>query len=259
MRPKPPSSVLPFAEAARVWELYGFSRPADLVLEDLALAMGVLVLDDRLEGADARLVRNGERGLVRVKKDIPELGRRRFAIAHELGHWRLHAKLSQILACTSEDMVKKYQASEAEVEANYFASALLMPEKLYSSKIRGVQPTMELMTELAGFFNTTLTATTMRLTEVTTEACAVIVSENGRIRWWRLSESLEKGTWVEAGPVPSGSRAAALFRGEPNRGPLEADASDWLRADDELELETLIEDSVLLGRYGSVVTLLWAS
>lgn len=259
MRPKPPSNVIPFAEAARVWELYGFSTPADLVLEDIALAMGVLVLDDRLEGADARLVRAGQRGLVRVKKDIPEPGRRRFAIAHELGHWRLHAKLSQILACTSEDMVKKYQASEAEVEANYFASALLMPEKLYTAKISGVQPTMALVNELAGFFNTTLTATAMRLTEVTSEACAVIVSENGRIRWWRLSEPLEEAAWVEAGAVPPGSRAAALFRGEPNRGPIEADASDWFESDEELELETVIEDAVLLGRYGTVVSLLWAS
>ncbi len=28
-------------EAKRVWKLYGFQTPADLVLEDLAMAMGV--------------------------------------------------------------------------------------------------------------------------------------------------------------------------------------------------------------------------
>lgn len=29
-------------EAKRVWKLYGFQTPADLVLEDLAMAMGVV-------------------------------------------------------------------------------------------------------------------------------------------------------------------------------------------------------------------------
>src|SRR2546430_1201637 len=97
-------------EAARLWRLHGFALPRDLVLEDLALALGVIVLEGRLDSADARLIRTGKRGLIRVKEDIPELGRKRFAIGHDLGHWLLHKNVSQVLACTSEDMVAKYKA-----------------------------------------------------------------------------------------------------------------------------------------------------
>ncbi|MBY0261422.1 MAG: hypothetical protein K2Q20_03720, partial [Phycisphaerales bacterium] len=60
-------------EAKRVWKLYGFQTPADLVLEDLAMAMGVVVLEAKLDSADARLVRKGNRGIIRLKQDIPQV------------------------------------------------------------------------------------------------------------------------------------------------------------------------------------------
>ena len=122
-----PSPIIPHGKAHDVWKLYGFTSPKELVLEDLAFAMGVLVMEGRLDGAEARLLRKGSRGIMRVKADIPEPGHKRFAIAHELGHWLLHGSVSQVLACTSEDMVAQYKGSEPEIEANYFASALLMP------------------------------------------------------------------------------------------------------------------------------------
>ena len=64
------------------------------------------------------------------------VGRRRFTIAHELGHWRLHAADSHAHArfCRSEEVgasrAQLETASRLEREANRFAAALLMPEPL---------------------------------------------------------------------------------------------------------------------------------
>src|SRR4051812_13642102 len=91
-------------DARRIWKRYGFREPRDLVLEDLAFALGVVVLEEPLESADARLIRGTKSGIIRVNSNIPWEGRKRFAIGHELGHWHLHANVSQLLACTSEDM-----------------------------------------------------------------------------------------------------------------------------------------------------------
>jgi IrrE N-terminal-like domain len=62
-------------------------------------------------------------------------GRRRFTIAHELGHWRLHAQRSvkaRTTFCRSEDIggepARLRDAARIETEANRFAAALLMPE-----------------------------------------------------------------------------------------------------------------------------------
>ena len=48
-----PSPVIAHSKASSIWGLYGFTSPGELVLEDLALAMGVLVIEGRLDGADA--------------------------------------------------------------------------------------------------------------------------------------------------------------------------------------------------------------
>ena len=79
-----PSPVIAHSKASSIWNLYGLTSPGELVLEDIALAMGVLVIEGRLDGADARLLRKGSKGIIRVKESIPERGRKRFAIAHEL-------------------------------------------------------------------------------------------------------------------------------------------------------------------------------
>ena len=50
------------------------THPHDLVLEESAMARGVLVLEERLEGAEAHLLRTTGKGVMRVKASLPELG-----------------------------------------------------------------------------------------------------------------------------------------------------------------------------------------
>jgi len=61
-------------------------------------------------------------------------GRRRFTIAHELGHWYLHRAGGDARFCRSEDVggsaAELRAARRIEAEANRFAAALLMPESL---------------------------------------------------------------------------------------------------------------------------------
>jgi Zn-dependent peptidase ImmA (M78 family) len=252
------SKVVAVAEAARLWRLYGFSSPRDLVLEDLALALGVIVLEGRLDSADARLIRTGKRGLIRVKEDIPEPGRKRFAIAHDVGHWLLHKNVSQVLTCTSEDMVAKYKSSPPEIEANYFAAELLMPEKLFAPRIRRPSLSIQLLKDLAADFQTTLTATAIRYMELSDDYCAVVISENGRIRWWRGSEGFEELCWIEAGsPLLPDTVAGGIFNGEATHsGSQRVNASAWLENTSKLEDDSLFEETFPLERYGQVISLL---
>jgi Zn-dependent peptidase ImmA (M78 family) len=254
-----PSKVIPHAEAKGIWKLYGFSTPEELVLEDLALAMGVLVLDGPLEGADARLLRKGSKGLIRVKNSIPESGRRRFAIAHEIGHWLLHKNVSQILACTTEDMLAQYKASEHEVEANFFASALLMPEALFLPRIKKAPPSTELVKTSATYFGTSLTATAIRYVELIDDYCAAVISENGKVRWWRASESFEERFWIEPGTALSRRTVAgSVFRGEqlPTQ-PERVDLDAWLPDRCGHEHDSIMEQVIVLERYGQILSLLW--
>jgi Zn-dependent peptidase ImmA (M78 family) len=251
-------SAIPFAEAARIWRRYGLADPSALVLEDLAVAMGVLVIDDTLDSADARLVRNNMRGLIRVREGLAPPGRRRFAIAHELGHWVLHAKESQLSVCTSDDMIADYKKSRLEAEANSFASALLMPADLFRDRRGDGGPTIRKLDKLAAFFGTSLTATAIRWMDLASDYCAVVVSAKGNIVWWRGSEEFEDAFWIESGHAVSRYSAAhQVDASRPAIGPVETGIDAWAQIRGDIDTDIFVEDSLLLGSHEKVLTVLW--
>jgi Zn-dependent peptidase ImmA (M78 family) len=107
--------------AFRITQDYCLDAPGPVPVEDIAMDRGVLCLEAKLNGCLARLVRKGQHGIIRTDVKIREEGRKRFAIAHELGHWFLHEAESQFFICTAEQM-RDYKGSPMEVEANLFAS-----------------------------------------------------------------------------------------------------------------------------------------
>jgi Zn-dependent peptidase ImmA (M78 family) len=87
--------------------------------------------------------------------------RRRFTIAHELGHWCLHRPGQQSLFCrramvAPEDLeagptpAKRPPLPEIEKEANAFAAALLMPARLIERHYYETGRSFERMCELFG-------------------------------------------------------------------------------------------------------------
>lgn len=82
------------------------------------------------------LVPSARRVWVNALEAQRSAGRRRFTIAHELGHWRLHCDSIEVHMrfCRSEEVgateAEARAASTIEREANRFAAALLMPDEL---------------------------------------------------------------------------------------------------------------------------------
>ncbi len=71
---------------------------------------------------------------IKVAKNLFPL-QRRYAIAHDLGHYVLHSKFGEYQLTASASPLNS-AGSRAEYEAHLFASALLMPE----SELRELQP-----------------------------------------------------------------------------------------------------------------------
>ncbi len=81
--------------------------------------------------------------------------RRRFTIAHELGHWRLHREAEQPVFCraTSIDVPQAEERSPAlspEEQANAFAAALLMPARLIEEQYVNCERDFHLLCETFG-------------------------------------------------------------------------------------------------------------
>jgi len=245
--------------AERLVAELSISSPKELQIEDIAWTRGVLVCYQRLDGAAARLVVRGPRGLITVSTALPSVGQRRFAVAHELGHLELHRRENSLSLCVAEELEARpsSSASEPEQEANEFAGALLMPSTLLSVACRNATPSMTLVRDLAETFDTSLTATAIRYTAVSREACAIVWSQKGYIRWYRASRDF--GYHVKVGEeLDRYSIAFDFFQGKtlPSR-PTAVDASCWL-APGRYEKDAMIkEDSYALPSYEGVLTLLW--
>lgn len=104
-------------------------------LNDVVRRMGGAIYSDYGldEYADGRIWKEGNRFVICVSANKPE-NRKRFTIAHEIGHLFLHMGyiVNQNL-WNRQDNQTYYRNgdSEEEYEANEFAAALLMPEIAY--------------------------------------------------------------------------------------------------------------------------------
>jgi len=230
---------------------------SEIHVKDIAMELGAYVRERTLEGSEARLIRKGKLGIIAVNTAIPEEGRKRFAIAHELGHFELHRN-SQLIFCTENDMCVWNEDKQQEIEANDFAAALLMPESLFLKYRKVEPPNMDAVIRLAKEFRTTLTSTALRYVQLSIEPCAVVVSRDGMIRWYQKSEDFQ--FHVRVGERLSHfSHAAGFFKGvTPPAKPERVLADGWLAGNISEDAE-IFENSFPLGNYNIVLSLLWVN
>src|SRR6187551_2686005 len=93
-----------------------------LKLEEIAWSRGVLVNYADLEGSEARLVTaKGKGGVITISTAIENRHRKRFSIAHELGHFEIHKGNLGLSLCTAQDIGAEHGrqiTNDLENEAN---------------------------------------------------------------------------------------------------------------------------------------------
>jgi IrrE N-terminal-like domain len=230
--------------------------PSDIDIEAIAMTCGALVIDGGLTGAEARLARSRRLSFIRVNPGIRELGRRRFAIAHELGHLLLQQS-SQFSLCTDKDLIPFYTNSPDELEASAFAAALLMPANMFEPLCREGKPSLVYVAQLAQRFEVTLTAAAARYIQFCPHRCCLVASTNGKIRYHRKTNDFRYFIVPGEALNPS-TYAADFFRGERlPAGMREVPATAWLEGKSIDSSKTILEESIPMPLYESVLTLLW--
>jgi Zn-dependent peptidase ImmA (M78 family) len=106
--------------------------PVDL--ERAAKLLGAVIVAKKLPASTSgMLLRTGDATVIGVNITDPEV-RRRFSIAHELGHLSLHPGrpllLHEKVRVNFRDPLSSTATDSEEIEANAFAAELLMPESL---------------------------------------------------------------------------------------------------------------------------------
>jgi Zn-dependent peptidase ImmA (M78 family) len=234
-----------------------------LCLKEICVERGAFVKEQDLDGAEARLVVSGDRGIITVHPDGNYPARTRFSIAHELGHFELHRKSEALWACDSGAMDGKAEkieeAERRETEANEFAAELLLPESMVKPEFDKTDPSLACIKEVAQAFQTSLSATASRFAEVTSHACSVV--------FWRkagISRSIKSPLfdrqkyWIPQGPLSAYSHAYAIQAGKPAPpGPQAVEASARFQIPPYLTGQKIVEHSEYFKSIDLGITLLW--
>jgi Zn-dependent peptidase ImmA (M78 family) len=266
------SPSYPIRSAERVLDELEISSPDDLqLIEQIAWARGALVRYEKLEGSEARLTAVGNPAIIIISTLMSNPPRKRFSIAHELGHFEMHRHRTSLSLCTKEKIddwwsgkSNKETSYNQEQEANVFASALLLPERFFAPYCVDQEPSLYYISELADRFVVSLTATSLRYLYFSDEPLAIVFSQNNRISWFQETKSFgelrdELGFFIDVrSRLDASTRAAFYFRsGGIPPGMKSVKASSWFTAGDYNEGANIKEHSIAMPSYNAVLTLLW--
>ena len=116
----------------------------------------------------------------------------RFTIAHELGHYYLSDHRQALLGGMSPECHIGFISDKvAEKQADAFAASLLIPGRQIQAHIdkRGIM-TLQAVRDMACSFDVSLPCAIIRYVQYATEACGVVVSEAGKMKYYIPSDEM---------------------------------------------------------------------
>jgi hypothetical protein len=185
-------------------------------LKRIAQSIGIVdIVGQTTSSFEGALVTTAAKGTGSIAyNNASRIERRRFTIAHEIGHFLIpwHDVSAQ---CATADMgVLKSQDTRKnkEAEANRFAAALLTPTSLFTRDIRHLgSPETEHILALATKYQVSKEMAARRYTELCDHVCAVIFSHRGAVRYFQKSRTCPFLDIGRGNPLPPGSLSAREY------------------------------------------------
>ena len=145
-------------------DLVGHKFPINIV--QLCSTLGIdLVFSDKLHN-DGYIYCNGGTRIIFINSKILNTHRKKFIIAHEIGHYMLHND-THLQGCNNiYDTFERYHIyEEKEYEANYFASELLLPKGKVIENLSNNPITFDLISRIAFDYDVSMKLTSIKSVE----------------------------------------------------------------------------------------------
>jgi Zn-dependent peptidase ImmA (M78 family) len=169
-------------------EKHGIDDPTEFPIELIVFGMGATLRENPLSNADGRIVFGDRKTIITVNSKIEYEGKRRFTIAHELGHYEMHRKLIPIHDDTDATL-EYFKNGHQETEANEFASELLMPESIFIKECQGKKFSPDLLRQLSNRFKTSLTSIAYRYFQLGSHPICLFYSYDNKVKYWKRPEN----------------------------------------------------------------------
>ena len=246
---------------------------------DIAEQLQIVVWEREMESQyDGCLMRVGDTWGILLNNLIQSESRKNFTIAHELGHYYLDREQTerQISVTGEENKVAEFVPQHRcqredlrgfdshqleEQRANQFAVELLMPSPIFrADAIDLPEIGLPAIDALAVNYSTSLTSTAIRYTRLSPHVCAIVLSEQGQIKYFAYSERFRQNSdcYLDTNkPLHPDLIAALLTKGESKEvkeRQRQVPLSHWCSTQSD---QPLIEQSRRLPRMNQVLSFLW--
>ncbi|SDF43605.1 protein of unknown function [Mucilaginibacter pineti] len=253
--------IAPAFVAKKLVNQLGITDMAPIDIKELIIYHNGMVKESDLKNCDGRLVMKQGRSIVTIDSKIEFEQRKRYVLAHELGHILLHA--DKEASFTDDDTtLEGYKKGPQEKEANDFAAELLMPRELFEANCEKKKFSPELISELAQKFNTSLTSTVYRFVDLGNHPIATFYSKNKNVQYWKKSADLYyKIPDINKLNVPSDSVANEFYvfnRIYPKKDAIqEITKSTWFELGKYDRDTPMYEFCIVTPLYNSVLSVIW--
>jgi IrrE N-terminal-like domain len=201
-------------------------------LKRIAGSVGIVdIVGQTTSSFEGALVTTAAKGTGSIAyNSASQIERRRFTIAHEIGHFLIPWHDASVQCATADMGLLKSQDTRKskEAEANRFAAALLTPATLFTRDIRRLgSPETEHILILASKYKVSKEMTARRYTDLCDHVCAIIFSHQGAVRYFQKSRTCPFLDIARGNPLPPGS-LSARGRGQPGH------LSEWTESSPEI-------------------------
>jgi Zn-dependent peptidase ImmA (M78 family) len=183
-------------QAQKLMSDCGMDEITNLPMDLFVAGLDAVLIEEALKNCDGKIIFGDHKAIIKVNSQIQFPERKRFVIGHEIGHLIMHKNMQlpddtfasfNIIA----GMERALKNGTQELEANEFASELLMPEKIFLKETKGKKFSPMLIKQLAERFKTSLTATVFRYLQFDLHPICLVFIENGKVKYWKKSDELK--------------------------------------------------------------------
>lgn len=248
--------------ARRVLEECGLTDSTELPLAEIILGRRAFYDEQPLIGKEGEIVSVKGKSIITINSTIAFETKKRFAAAHELGHYEMHKDLHPVFSDTEEDLLSWYKGGPHEMEANEFAAEFLMPSEVFYNECKGKKFGPEVIEHLSKRFQISKTAAILRFAKRGNHPVMIVYCKDNKMKWWKKSDDFYHFLlFSHDSPPPSGSVAYELFssgtsyKGEEQKQ--QVWKGDWFQLKDNEKESPFFEYCLFAKTYNYSISILW--
>lgn len=243
---------------------FGF-RQLPVRPREIARARGIAVVakPPDMKGVSGAIIFASDAATIIYSTEHANEGFENFSIGHELGHWFLEGHPEEIMKAGGAHMSRAdfTQNTSIELEADHFASGLLMPSHLVRTLLASRPAGLDAILHLAETAYCSITAAAIRAAECSPRPMAIVVSRDDEIAYAFTSDTFKNLGRLTF--LPKGMALPLTTTREFNAHPAnvldcertvgETDLAAWFDGPSKIALD---EEVIGLGKYGYTLTVL---